>query len=49
MLRPLAAGDQALAASRQEPALAACANPAEAQLLSELDALNRLLTRAARN
>jgi len=49
LLRPEASGEPVLAGNRQEPALAGFANPAEAQLLSELDALNRLLTRAARN
>jgi hypothetical protein len=33
----------------QQPTLVTFANPAEAQLLGELDALNRLLSRAARN
>jgi hypothetical protein len=49
LLQPQTAGVPIMAESGAEGAVLAFSSPAEAQLLSELDALNRLLSRAARN
>jgi hypothetical protein len=49
LLQREAALQPVLAGNALETAHLSFANPAEAQLLSELDSLNRLLTRAARN
>ena len=49
MLQAEAARQAAMAGNEAETVHLSFANPAEAQLLSELDSLNRLLTRAARN
>lgn len=49
LLQPQVSGVPVRAASGAEATVLTFTNPAEAQLLGELDALNRLLSRAARN